>query len=188
MDYDYLKRMNSGIDRNALLDELMVTYGKDVWNYAFFLTRRRELAEDIAQDAFIKAYHNLYSYRGDRSMKAWLLTITRNTARDYYKSAWFRKVQFASEDFDQGLFRPSAEDEWFGTQLQREIWAAVFELPRKLRETLLLYAHHQLTLKEIADLMQLSEGTVKSRLFRARAVVSRKLGRTANASERRGPG
>ncbi|MBO9597601.1 MAG: RNA polymerase subunit sigma-70, partial [Cohnella sp.] len=91
----------------------------------------------------------------------------------------FRKVQFIDEDFDQGLMRPSAENEWFGTQRQREIWNAVLELPRKLRETLLLYAHHQLSLKEISELMQLSEGTVKSRLFRARAVINRKFGKTA---------
>ncbi|WP_027087729.1 sigma-70 family RNA polymerase sigma factor [Cohnella panacarvi] len=179
MDYDYLKQMNDGLDRNALLDELMVTYGKEVWNYAFFLTRRRELAEDIAQDSFIKAYHHIYSYRGDRSMKAWLLAITRNTARDYFKSAWFRKVQFIPEDFGQGLARPSAENEWFGTQRQREIWNAVLELPRKLRETLLLYAHHQLSIKEISELTQLSEGTVKSRLFRARAVINRTFGKSA---------
>ena len=177
MDYDYVKQMNDGLDRNALLDELMVTYGKDVWNYAFFLTRRRDLAEDIAQDTFIKAYQNIYSFRGDRSMKTWLLTITRNTARDYFKSAWFRKVQFLSRDFDQGIMRPSAENEWFGTQQQLEVWNAVLELPRKLRETLLLYAHHQLTLKEISELMQLSEGTVKSRLFRARAIMNRTFGK-----------
>ncbi|QJD85949.1 RNA polymerase sigma factor [Cohnella herbarum] len=179
MDYEYIKQMNEGIDRNALLDELMMTYGKDVWNYAFFLTRRRELAEDIAQETFIKAYHAIYSFRSGTTMKAWLLTIARNTARDYFKSAWFRRVQLVWEEYETSVFEPSAETQWFVSLEQREVWNAVLSLPQKLREALLLYAHHHLTLKEIAELLQISEGTVKSRIFRARAAISRKLGKPA---------
>ncbi|RKP47859.1 sigma-70 family RNA polymerase sigma factor [Cohnella endophytica] len=179
MDYEYIKQMDEGIDRNALLDELMMTFGKDVWNYAFCLTRRRELAEDIAQETFIKAYNAIYSFRGGMTMKAWLLTIARNTARDYFKSAWFRRVQLVWEEYETSVFQPSAEKQWFVSLEQREVWNAVLSLPRKLRETLLLYAHHHLSHKEIAELLQLSEGTVKSRIFRARAAISRKLGKPA---------
>ncbi|BBI30812.1 RNA polymerase sigma factor [Cohnella abietis] len=179
MDYEYIKQMDEGIDRNALLDELMMTFGKDVWNYAFYLTRRRELAEDIAQETFIKAYNAIYSFRSGMTMKAWLLTIARNTARDYFKSSWFRRVQLVWEEYETSVFQPSAEKQWFVSQEQREVWNAVLSLPLKQRETLLLYAHHHLTLKEIAELLQLSEGTVKSRIFRARATISRKLGKPA---------
>ncbi|WP_233567822.1 RNA polymerase sigma factor [Cohnella faecalis] len=94
MDHEYLKNMTDGLDRNALLEDLMLTYGKDVWNYAYFLTRRKDLAEDIAQDVFVKAYNSLYSFRGDSPMKAWLLTITRHATLDYLKSSWVRKVAF----------------------------------------------------------------------------------------------
>lgn len=179
MDYEYIKRMNEGIDRNALLDELMMTFGKDVWNYAFFLTRRRELAEDIAQETFIKAYDAIYSFRSGMTMKAWLLAIARNTARDYFRSAWFRRVQLVWEEYETSVFQPSAEKQWFVSLEQREAWNAVLSLPRKLRETILLYAHHNLALKEIADLLQVSEGTIKSRIFRARAAIGRKLGKPA---------
>lgn len=178
MDFEYIKQMNEGLDRNALLDELMMTYGKDVWNYAYFLTKHRELAEDIAQDTFVKAYHNLYAFRGSSSMKAWLLAIARNTSKDYYKSSWFRRVRLIEPDESVGPSIPSAENEWFFSEYRREIWHTVLGLPRKLRETLLLQVHYRLSLKEIADLMQLSEGTVKSRLFRARAAVNRKLGKS----------
>jgi len=179
VDYEYLKQMNEGIDRNALLDELMMTYGKDVWNYAFFLTRRRELAEDIAQETFIKAYHAIYSFRSGTTMKAWLLAIARNTARDYFKSAWFRAFNWSGRSTRRACSRPSAEQQWFVSLEQREVWNAVLSLPQKLREALLLYAHHHLALKEIAEMLQLSEGTVKSRIFRARAAISRKLGKPA---------
>lgn len=62
------------------LREMMEEYGSDVWNYAFFLTRNREQANDISQEVFLKAYKNVGKYRGQASKKTWLLTITRNTA------------------------------------------------------------------------------------------------------------
>jgi RNA polymerase sigma-70 factor (ECF subfamily) len=174
VDFDYLKNMAAGLDRNALLDEIMMAYGKDVWNYAYFLIRRKDLAEDIAQDVFVKAYNNLYNFRGDSSMKSWLLTITRNTALDYFKSAWVRRVQLFPLWTGNGT-SPSAENEWFGFQEQDHVWRTVMSLSRKLRETLLLYAHHRMTILEIASLLGLSEGTVKSRLHRARTEMNRRM-------------
>lgn len=69
LQFDYLKHVTDGLDRNAVLDELMRTYGQDVWNFAYFLTHRRELADDIAQDVFVKVYEHLYSFRGKSSVK-----------------------------------------------------------------------------------------------------------------------
>jgi RNA polymerase sigma-70 factor (ECF subfamily) len=174
VDFDYLKNITGGLDRNVLLDEIMMAYGKDVWNYAYFLLRRKDLAEDIAQDVFVKAYNNLYNFRGDSSMKSWLLTITRNTALDYFKSAWVRRVQLFPLLSGHGT-SPSAENEWFGFQEQDHVWRTVMSLSRKLRETLLLYAHHRMTILEIANLLGLSEGTVKSRLHRARTEMNRRM-------------
>ena len=59
MSFNYLKHLTSGADRHVLFDELMITYGKDVWNYAYFITKRRDLAENIAQDVFVKVYEHL---------------------------------------------------------------------------------------------------------------------------------
>lgn len=174
MAFDYLKHIASGLDRNAIFDELMMTYGKDVWNYAFFMTKRRDLAEDITQDVFVKAYEHLDSFRGGSSVKSWLLSIARNTSLDYLKTAWMRKVQLLPSWFREDT-QPSAESEWFGSQEKNRIWRLVLELPRKQREVLLLHAHHHLSMKEIAELLGLSEGTVKSRLHRARQSVSRLL-------------
>ncbi|WP_233567821.1 sigma factor-like helix-turn-helix DNA-binding protein [Cohnella faecalis] len=70
---------------------------------------------------------------------------------------------------------------------KREIWDSVLSLPRKLREALLLYAHHHLSIKEIAELMNLNESTVKSRLFRARAAMNRQISREQRADGRNEP-
>jgi RNA polymerase sigma-70 factor (ECF subfamily) len=172
--FEYLKSISGGLDKNAVLEELMLAYGDEVWNYVFFLTRRADLADDLTQDVFVKVYERLYSFRGEAAVKTWLLTIARNTVKDYWRSAWFRRVipfgQPVREDST-----PSAEYEVFNQLVTEEVWQVVLALPRKLREVLLLHAHHQLTYIEIARLLSLSEGTVKSRLYRARAKVSKLL-------------
>ncbi|WP_419885028.1 RNA polymerase sigma factor [Paenibacillus sp. B-A-8] len=73
------------------LREMMEEYGSDVWNYAFFLSRSREQANDISQEVFLKAYKNVGKYRGQSSMKTWLLTITRNTAFSWSKNSFWRR-------------------------------------------------------------------------------------------------
>ncbi|WP_282937716.1 RNA polymerase sigma factor [Paenibacillus sp. RC67] len=171
MAFEYLKSLSGGVDKNIILEEMMLAHGEDVWNYAFFMTRKKELADDIAQEVFVRVYERLYSFRGEATVKTWLLTITRNLVKDHWRSAWIRKViPFGLQTKDSSS--PSAEVEAIGMLVEEEVWQVVLELPRKLREVLLLHAHHQLTHAEIAELLSLSEGTVKSRLFRAREKVS----------------
>ncbi|WP_338044829.1 RNA polymerase sigma factor [Paenibacillus lignilyticus] len=176
LQFDYLKHVTGGLDRHAVLNELMAAYGKDVWNFAFFYTRSRELADDISQDVFVKVFQQLYEFRGQSSIKTWLLAITRNTARDVLRSAWIRRVTFFG-----GLVRPqeqtspSAERESFDKLMTEEIWAVVLKLPQKLREVLLMNSHYGLSMQEMADMLHVSVGTVKSRLHRARAAVNRSL-------------
>jgi RNA polymerase sigma-70 factor (ECF subfamily) len=179
--FDYLKHMTGGVDKHALFDELMMTYGRDVSNYAYFITKRKDLAEDICQDVFVKAYEHLDSFRGRSSVKSWLLSITRNTALDYLKTAWMRRVQLFPSWFRQDSQR-SAESEWFGSEEKNRIWSLVLKLPRKQREVLILFAHYRLSMKEIAELLNISEGTVKSRLHRARLSIGSSL--SENAEER----
>jgi RNA polymerase sigma-70 factor (ECF subfamily) len=173
--FEYLKSLSSGMDKNAILEDLMLAYGEDVWNYAFFLTKQTELSDDITQDVFVRVYERLYSYRGEASVKTWMLTITRNLVRDHWRSAWFRRViPFGSPPVREES-APSAEAEAFNRLVTEEVWQVVLALPVKLREVLLLHAHHQLTHSEIARLLSLSEGTVKSRLHRARMKVGKLL-------------
>lgn len=174
MAFEYLKSLSGGMDKNAILEELMLAYGDDVWNYAFFMTRKKELADDMAQEVFVKVYERLYSFRGEATVKTWLLTITRNHVKDYWRSAWIRKViPFGLQQRSDGGL--SAETEVLNRLVEEEVWQVVLELPAKLREVLLLHAHHQLTHAEIARVLSLSEGTVKSRLYRARSKASQLL-------------
>ncbi|MDI4649363.1 RNA polymerase sigma factor [Cohnella hashimotonis] len=151
------------------LRELMLQYGSEVWNLAFVLTKRRDLADDVSQDVFLAAYRKIDTFRGASSVRTWLLSIARNTAINRLRSAFLRRVTLMDRIDDRAHDAgPSAESEVLRRSLSNEIWADVMRLPLKLRETLVLQARYELTVREIALLLDLSEGTVKSRLSRAR--------------------
>lgn len=78
MELEYVAKM-SEMDTQTL-NEMMNQYGNDIWNYAYFLTKQHALADDIAQEVFIKAYYGIHTFRGQSTLKTWLLTITRHTA------------------------------------------------------------------------------------------------------------
>lgn len=157
----------------AELHEWMTLYGDDVWRYAYAITGDGELAKDIAQEVFIKAYSNVHTFRGQSSLKTWLLSITRNMAINERRSSYVKRVVLF-EWVKPPRDNPSAELDYFKEQDVRELWQIVFGLPSKLREVLVLKLDQDLTVAETARLLQISEGTVKSRLHRARAGVTKK--------------
>ena len=151
--------------------EIVLVYGQDVWNYAYFVTSRRDLADDISQDVFLSVYCHIGTYRGQASLQTWMFRITRNISLNYRRNAFFRKV-ILMEWIDPGHTAPSAETQAMDAFVSNEIWQAVLQLPIKLREVLILDAKYDMTAKEIAELMGISVGTVKSRLSRARKKIS----------------
>ncbi|GBF78099.1 RNA polymerase subunit sigma-70 [Paenibacillus sp. 598K] len=179
--FDYLKTLTDSEDKQAILNELMTSYGKDVWNYAYSMTRKPELADDISQDVFLKVYRSLFTFRSESSLKTWLLTITRNTVLDYRRSAYFRKITLVDFFSSDGGVQ-SAEQEVIQADTVNELWDMVMQLPVKYREAIILFAHYQLSMKEIAKILEVSEGTVKSRLHHARLKLSKIKERQHNGS------
>jgi RNA polymerase sigma-70 factor (ECF subfamily) len=168
--FEYLKYVSETTDQKAILRNLMEAHGNDVWNYAFSICRNMDLADDITQDAFLKVYRSLTTFRGEASVKTWLLTITRNTAYDYMRKAFWKKVTLVGFVHTAGTYQ-SAESEAIEKLYASEIWKKVISLPTKYREILILHAHYQLNTKEMAAILNISEGTVKSRLHHARLKV-----------------
>ncbi|GGG25269.1 RNA polymerase sigma factor [Paenibacillus abyssi] len=183
-NFDYLKALTDSDDKKTILNELMTTYGKDVWNYAYSMTRKWEQADDITQEVFLKVYRSLFTFRSEASLKTWLLTITRNTVLDYRRSAYFRRITLVDFFHNEGGARPSAEQEVMQTLATNQMWNLVLQLPAKNREAIILFAHHQLSIKEISHILGVSEGTVKSRLHHARLKLSKLKERSNNESER----
>ncbi|MDR9748614.1 RNA polymerase sigma factor [Paenibacillus taichungensis] len=183
MDYQYLAHAQT-ID-NYTLSCMMDEYGNDVWNYAYFLTKSTEQADELSQEVFIRAYSGIAHFRGECSLKTWLLTITRNTTFTYRKSRFFRSslwgetLPIHTEQMNASMgemkpekfVHPSAEAEAISREHVHEIWDIIMALPDKFRELLLLHLKYELTTSEIAEMLGISAGTVKSRLSRARAKV-----------------
>ncbi|GIP40139.1 RNA polymerase sigma factor [Paenibacillus sp. J31TS4] len=172
-----MKRIEKGAGQAAppgenVFRQLMETHGQDVWNYLFVLTRRRDAADDLAQDVFLRAYEKWATFRGDASVKTWLFAIARHRAFNYKRSALFHRVVLLGGMREEG-HSPSAEREAMAGLLADELWEAVLRLPDKYREVLLLDARYQMPVKEMAALLGIPEGTVKSRISRARAKLAK---------------
>ncbi|WP_342671748.1 RNA polymerase sigma factor [Paenibacillus oryzae] len=168
MSHDSLKHLT---EMDPLtLESLLTRYGQEVWNYAFFITKNRVMSDDITQDVFIQVYRHVTSFRGEASVKTWLMKITRNISYNYRNSAFFKKVFLIN--IVSGEHNHSAEQSFIEKEATNAVWEQVFNLPTKYREVLVLHAKYQLSIKEIADILKIPQGTVKSRLFTARKKMS----------------
>lgn len=153
------------------LEQLIASHWSDVWNFVYILVRRRDAADDLTQETFVRAFRSLSAFRGQSSYRTWLLRIARNVSINYRRSFYFRRI-VSSGDLSSGRSGDSAEDEYWHRREWDEIWEQVLRLPAKLREVLVLDAKYGLSMQEISELLHLPEGTVKSRLYRARQRMS----------------
>ncbi|MEN1936343.1 sigma-70 family RNA polymerase sigma factor [Paenibacillus sp. 102] len=156
------------------IDCVIREHWQDVWNYSFIITKDTHLSDDITQEVFIKVFKKWNSFRNESSVKTWLLKITRNTAFNYLKSSYFKRISLVSF-FRNDKEYPSAEKQFLEKETMNEVWDSVLKLPQKHREVLILDAKYELSYDEIAETLGVSIGTVKSRLHRARARVSKIL-------------
>ena len=147
-----------GGDANAF-ETLVLEYEKNVYNIALRMTGNSEDAADMTQEAFIKAYNSLQSFRGDSKFSVWLYRIVSNVCLDFLRSKNRRPTVSLSVEDDDG------ED----AQLTRDsVRRGLDSLPPDYRQILLLREIQGLSYDEIAQALSLEVGTVKSRIFRAR--------------------
>lgn len=128
-----------------------------------------KMAEDAVQETFFKAYRSWASYRGEASEKTWLTRIAVNTCKDMLRSSWFRHVDRRVTP-DALWERADPRD-----PKNTELAAAVMNLPRKMREVILLYYYQGFDAREIAGLLGISQPAVSGRLKRARENLRRTL-------------
>lgn len=141
---------------------LTAKYLPAVYKTALCSCRNTADAEDIVQETFCALLGSGLSFPDDESVKRWLLKVAVNKSRDLFRSAWRRKTVPLDEaaDADDGSAEMSPEE----TQLFR----AMKQLPVKYRHVLHLFYYEEYSTREIAQILQISEGTVRTRLSRAR--------------------
>lgn len=148
--------------------ELFELYYKRTYAVVYNILRRRESAEDITQDAFIKAFQNLHQLQDGSKFGAWLAVIASNLARNYLKRE--KKIVLTDElpaGETDSVSLGTEETALRSLEMER-IRQAIRTLPSEQFQAVVLQYYHDLKVDEIASMLKIRPGTVKSRLFRAR--------------------
>ena len=146
----------------AYFEEIYEKYATDVLRVSYFYLGDRQKAEDVCQDV-VRLITNAPVLQEGRE-KAWLLKVALNRCRDLWRGAWVKRVILGSPAFEL----IPAPDEIDKLADQQEIMGAIHQLPASFREVILLHYYQGYGITEIAEMMDLPEGTISSRLSRGR--------------------
>ena len=177
-DKELVKRAKEGDSR--AFDLLVKKYQFKVVNLVSRYVRSEE-AQDVAQEAFIKAYRGLKSFRGDSAFYTWLYRIAVNSAKNYLLSAARRQADYQvdvedAEHFDDAAVlrdQDSPDHVLLSQELEKKVFDAIDQLPQDLKTAITLRELEGLSYEQIADAMECPIGTVRSRIFRAREAIDK---------------
>jgi len=172
-DRDLVVRARGG-DAEAF-EAIVRSYQKRVYGVALRMTRRHEVADDIVQETFVRAYSHLDRFEVGRPLAPWLTRIAANLCINYLTAAARREQQFAEGDgpaaeppAPRADGEPEPLAELLSLEFRRALDASVQKLPPDQRIVFDLKVHEEMRYEEIAEALDISTGTVMSRLFRAR--------------------
>ncbi|MFO7285603.1 MAG: RNA polymerase sigma factor RpoE [Gammaproteobacteria bacterium] len=181
-DLALIKRVQQG-DRSAF-DLLVVKYQHKILKLIMRYVRDPSEAMDVAQEAFLKAYRAAPSFRGDSAFYTWLYRIAINTAKNYLVAAGRRPAQFdvdlqdpeQYEAFSKLRELDTPEGLALSDEIREAVNSAIADLPEDLRTAILLREIEGMSYEEIAQTMECPVGTVRSRIFRAREAIDKRIG------------
>ena len=181
LDEDLVLRVQQG-DKSAF-DFLVIKYQHKIIQLVNRYVKDPSEAQDVAQEAFIKAYRALGNFRGDSAFYTWLYRIAINTAKNYLVSRSRRSSDYQVDVQDaeaienapqlQGMETP--ERLLLNQEIIDTIKTAIDKLPEEMRTAIILREFEGMSYEEIAEAMDCPVGTVRSRIFRAREAIDNKL-------------
>ena len=175
---------------HTAFDELVGRHWDRIYSRVVYLLKNKQDAEEVTQDSFLRARRGLENFRGDSSFSTWLFQIATNLARNKYWY-WLRRKRHASISLEQSVLddgnatlidiMPADGDDPRYASINQEFVDRVSEcmenLNEKHREILKLRTVQDLSYEEISEKLQISAGTVKSRIARARENLREKMGK-----------
>jgi RNA polymerase sigma-70 factor (ECF subfamily) len=181
-DLALVKRVQQG-DRSAF-DLLVIKYQHKLIKLIMRYVRDQSEALDVAQEAFFKAYRAMPSFRGDSAFYTWLYRIAINTAKNHLVAAGRRPTTYDVDLQDPEQFEPLSKlrDEdtperlALSDEILRTVNSAIQDLPEELRTAILLRELEGMSYDQIAQTMECPVGTVRSRIFRAREAIDKRVG------------
>jgi RNA polymerase sigma-70 factor (ECF subfamily) len=172
-------------DRRAF-EELVERHKQKAYRTAFDFTRDREEAKDLSQEAFLKAFVHLKNFDGRSGFYTWFYRILVNVCLDYKRHSKRAAIEEFNESVENQVdpsHQPPAALSPYqyaaAGQMSRKVSAALQALPPRQRAAFILKNHQGLSIKEIAEIMQTAEGTVKVHLHRAVSTLRRSLAELA---------
>lgn len=180
-DAQLVRRVQKG-DKGAF-DLLVLKYQHKIVKLIMRYVRDPSEALDVSQEAFLKAYRALPKFRGDSAFYTWLYRIAINTAKNHMVAARRRPLEYASDIHDPENFEwhaslqdtDSPEGQALSDELRRTVENAIGSLPDDLRTAIMLRELDGLSYTEISQAMDCPVGTVRSRIFRAREAIDKKI-------------
>jgi RNA polymerase sigma-70 factor, ECF subfamily len=171
-------------------NELVQTYERRVYTLVFRMLGRRDEAEDMAQEVFVQVFKAIGTFRGESKLSTWIYRIAVNVCKNRAKY-WVRRHDDKQDDFEPAAERLPATEVRAATfadvsrpdhavegfQIERIVQRSIAELEPEFREVLILRDVEELSYEEIAEITGLPDGTVKSRIFRARVLLKSKVER-----------
>jgi RNA polymerase sigma-70 factor (ECF subfamily) len=181
LDEDLVLRVQQG-DKSAY-DLLVIKYQHKIVQLVNRYVKDPSESQDVAQEAFIKAYRALGSFRGESAFYTWLYRIAINTAKNYLMSRSRRNVDMQIDVQDAEVYenlpqlhgQETPERELLSREIVETIKSAIAKLPEEMRVAIMLREFEGMSYEEIAQAMDCPVGTVRSRIFRAREAIDSKL-------------
>ena len=158
-----VQTLDTSQDLSAYYGELYERFATDVLRMCYFYLADRQKAEDVVQDVFVRLMTTNPVLQPGKE-KAWLLKVAMNRCRDLWRGAWLKRVVLGGPTFEL----IPAPDEFSRIGDKQEMMSAINKLPAMFKEVILLYYYQGYGINDIAEMMELPEGTISSRLSRAR--------------------
>lgn len=154
-----------GPDREERLNQMVLTYEKDLLRLCCVYLRDIELARDAVQETFLKAFRRMDKFEGKAGEKTWLTRIAINTCKDMLRGSWFRHVDLSAvlEDLPLPVSPPSVE--------HIALTSAIMALPRRYMEVILLHCDQGMNIRETAQALGITPPAVINRLKKARSAL-----------------
>lgn len=166
--------VSAGVDLEVEFEARLADCSALAVRVAYSVVRHRQDAEDVAQEAFARAYRKFSQLRDRERFRAWLVRMTWRLAIDFQRSRRRRPV--ADEPSADHPGPADVERQAIDAERSQRLWRAIDTLPEKLRLTLVLVSIEGESVKDVASLLGVPEGTIKSRLFDARQKLKELLG------------
>ena len=148
------------------VQELAASYQGSLFAAAFNVCKNAQDAEDVVQDTFVQYYTTKKEFESEQHIRAWLMRVAVNKAKNVNRTFW-RRNKISIEDYMETLV--------FETPAAETLFETVMQLPEKYRIVIHLYYYEEYAVREIAQILKLSESNVKIRLSRGRAMLKETL-------------